>query len=204
MKKYLAILIGLIILVALIGGSRSSDRLSEVSVAGCPTFYYLLERLSEEGVGVVKTNSTAESISYLQQGKADMVIGGRALMPSEPPLSSFVVGEGYSFFSSFNLTIHEKEMSEVPFFTDLKKEEIIRDFPSINPENLEEVNDVYNHLNEGIAISRVENTDYTRAKVVYVIGDNNKKVRMSRTPVLYYDQELVEEKLINAIIEIVK
>ncbi len=162
-----------------------NEKTKEVTVASCPTFYYMLDKLEKEGIEVVKTRSTAESMEKLIDGKADFFISGRALMPEEPDFFAEVIGPGFSFIYKESIYMHEKEMAHVPFYTDLSTSKIKERFPLID-ENLYEVGDVYDYLEEGIGITSFENTDYSRSKVVHVFQDNGNRSRYSRIPVIYY------------------
>ncbi len=163
-------------------------------VAACPTFYYLLEKLEENGFSVLRTKSTAESFYLLEKEEVDAAISGRATSPGEPDFSFNVIGPGYSFLSSKEKVIMENEMGFVDFFTDMEKEIILNDFPFISENNLRQINDVYDYLEEGVIITSVLNTDYSRGRVVHVFRENGERVRLSRTPVFYY-QEKEKERL---------
>ncbi len=172
----------------------------ELKIAACPTFYYMLNDLEDEGMTTVKTSSTAESIALLSDGKVDFFISGRAPMPGEPDFFYEVIGPGFSFIYKDEIFIFEEEMSHVPFYTDLSVEKIRNKFPLL-AENLQEVEDVYNHLEEGIGITSLENTDYSKSRVVYVLQEDGTKSRYSRVPTLYY---LSDEDYYLKIKEIIK
>ncbi len=157
-------------------------------VAGCPTFYYMLDELSNDGVGVIKTDSTAESFYLLQQGKADLIIAGRALMPEEPKFPFEIIGPGYSFISEKELLILDKEMGDYDFFTDLPSKEIIEKFPYIIHDKISKVENVYDYLSEGIIITSVENTDYSKSEIVHVYKEDGFRHRFSRAPIIYYSK----------------
>jgi len=161
-----------------------------LTVAGCPTFYYILDKLSNDWIRVVKTGSAAESFYLFQQGEIDLVLAGRALRPGEPKLSFKIIGPGYSFISNKELLIQEKEMGNYNFFTDLSSSEIINQFPYIIQEKISEVENVYDYLNEGIVITSVKNTDYSKSEIVHIYTKDGSRHRFSRTPIIYYSKTL--------------
>jgi len=157
-------------------------------VAACPTFYYLLDELQETGVEVIKTNSAAEILYYLQKNGADLIIAGRMFKPGEPQFSFEVVGPGYSFLADKEFAIQEREMVNYLFFTDLSAEEITGRFPHIIEEKILETDDVYAYLDQGIVITSVENTDYSISEIVHVFRGDGSRHRFSRAPVIYYKE----------------
>jgi hypothetical protein len=163
---------------------------NKVTVAGCPTFYYMLDKLSNNGINVIKTNSTAESLRYLQESKADLIIAGRALKPEEPNFDSGIIGPGYSFVSENELLILDKQMGDYDFFTDLSAEEIIEKFPYIIYDKILKVENVYDYLDAGIVITSVENTDYSKSEIVHVYTEDRSRHLFSRTPVIYYSENV--------------
>ncbi len=162
------------------------EQKEDLKIAGCPTFYYLLENLEKEGFSVIKTASTAESLAYLGLGVVDFAISGRRLVPSEPEFSFKVIGDGFSVFSGQSFTILDKEMDLYNFFTDLDVEEILEKFEYISKDKIFEVEDVYDYLDYGIIITSSQNTDYSRAEIVNIFLENGKRHRYSRIPHLYY------------------
>jgi hypothetical protein len=163
---------------------------NKVTVAGCPTFYYMLDKLSNNEIDVIKTNSTAESLYYLQKGKVDLIISGRNLRPDEPKFSFEIIGPGYSFISEKELLIFDKEMSNYDFFTDLSGKEIMKNFPYIIYDKISEVENVYDYLNAGIIITSVENTDYSKSGIVHVYTEDGSRHSFSRTPIIYYSENV--------------
>ncbi len=159
-----------------------------LTVAGCPTFYYILDKLNDNGINVVETDSTAESFYFFQQGIADLVVAGRILRPDEPEISFEVIGPGYSFISEKELFVLDKQMSEYDFFTDLSIKEIMEIFPYITRDKISEVENVYNYLSKGIIITSVENTDYSKSEIVHIYKEDGSRHRFSRTPIIYYSE----------------
>ena len=154
--------------------------------AACPTFYYLLDEFKENGFEAIETASTAESLYYLEQDRADLIIAGRALKPKEPQFPFKVVGRGYSFIADKEFVVSEKEMGDYNFFTDLSAKKIIDDFPYITEDRIKEIKNVYDYLSNGIIITSFENTDYSKSKIVHIYKENGSRHRFSRTPVIYY------------------
>lgn len=160
-----------------------------LTVAGCPTFFYLLDKIESDQIEVIRTRSTLESLYYLNYGMVDLIISGRALRPEEPGFQFNIIGPGYSFISKEEMVILEKEMGNYYFFTDLPQKEIIKKFPYIREEKLVEVNDVYKYLEEGIIITTLLNTDYSISEVTHVMREDGFRNRLSRTPTIYYRKE---------------
>ncbi len=52
-------------------------------------------------------------------------------------------------------------------------------------DNIQEVKNVYEHLNDGIVITSWENTDYAKANIVHVMKDNGERIKLSRRPTIY-------------------
>lgn len=177
----------------------SQEKDKELVVAACPTFYYMLEELKIIGLKTIETNTTAESLYYLEQGKADLIIAGRALKPGEPEAFFKIIGPGYSFLADREFAISEKEMINYRFFTDLSLKELTEKFPHIAKDKITVANNIYDHLSDGIIITSIENTDYSRAEIVHVFREDGSRHRFSRTPVIYYlNQEVLpyyEQKL---------
>ncbi len=197
MKKYFPLV--MVIVVGLIIAGHSSltaylpARLSEIGIAGCPTFYDELDILKENDIRVVYTGSTGESIALLSAGEVDMIISGRRLRPEEPELDHINFDDGYSFIGNDKFSINISDMSEFLFNTDLEKDTVLEDFPWIKKENLKEVDDPYTHLSTSIGITSFENTDYSYAEPVGIMNWNGRRIRKSRVPTLYFDNENREE-----------
>ncbi len=174
------------------GGSRNpsieAQLNSDKRVAACPTFHYKLDLL-EDDYHTIKTRSTSWSLNILSAERADFVISGRKLKPQEPEFSYKVINNGFSFIGPNDFTITEDEMSELTFFTDQNKQDILNTFNQINPQKLFKVNNVYDYLNEGVAITSYENTDYSKAGVVGVFRNTGERLRESRTPVVYFNEK---------------
>jgi hypothetical protein len=78
------------------------------------------------------------------------------------------------------------------FFTDIPLGEVLEKFPYIKEEKILETRDIYGYLGEGIVITSVQNTDYTRGSIVHVYKEDGLRHRFSRVPILYYS--LSQEK----------
>ncbi len=175
----------------------------KITVATCPTFYYLFEGLEKNNINVVKTNFTAESLHFLQKNEVDLIVTGRKLKPEEPQFLSEIIGFGYSFISDREFLIQEKEMGNYNFFTDLSSSEILDNFSYISPEKISEVENVYNYLNQGVVITSAENTDYSKSEIVHIYREDGSRHRFSRTPIIYYssflDKSVVQNFISNAL-----
>ncbi len=164
-----------------------------IYIATCPTFYHIENLLKESDINIVKTNSTLESINLLERGFVDFVISGRALKKEEPNLLFEILGAGYDFIYKDEIVIYQKDMENFIFYTNLDKENILRDFEYILEENLIEVEDVLDYLNEGIVITILENK--LESNIVNIINNFNQRVRLSRLPRLYYVNDFKSDKI---------
>ena len=201
-RSFFIILVGVLLLLSVVISRprlmllvKENSSQEKFTVAACPTFYYILEKI-EEDFNTVKTNSTGESIRYLEEGEVDFAIGGRALFPEEPGFFFEVIGEGYSFISQEEIIIFEEEMGDFNFFTDLKKSEVLTNFPFLPKEKIEEVTNVYDYLEQGVVVTSLENTDYSKGGPVYLIDESGSKVRSSRTPTVYYSDPEKRELIV--------
>ena len=165
---------------------------SVVKVAVCPTFYNSISSLDKE-IYPVKTQFTSESISLLTAGKVDYVLAGRILKPGEKIFPFAILGSGYSFLSSEEKTITEKELQNLNIYTDIDVEEVNQVFTL---DNVSRVSDVYNYLEEGIVITSWNNTDYSLAKPVHLVDKNGKRNLNSRIPILYCSN-ICDKKLVD-------
>lgn len=153
-----------------------------IKVAACPTCFDLAKNIQAEKYEIIKTGSTAESLVLLQNNTVDLVLAGRTLKPHEPQMDSLLIKQGYSFLSSSNATIFIDQLKNYKIYTDLDEEELKQNF---NIEKIQTVDNVYEYLDEGIIITSWENTDYTKAAIVHVLENNNRRVRLSRRPTVY-------------------
>lgn len=151
-------------------------------IAACPTYYEEAEAFDKDIFNIIKTASTAESLALLSGGRAGYILAGRTLKPGEGKYEAVVLGHGYSFLAGREAVISEADFSTLDFFTDLSEDEIIEKFGIIN---ITAVDDVYEHLDQGMIITSWENTDYGRAQIAHVLDKNGSRVRLSRCPVLY-------------------
>ncbi len=173
----------------------------KIVVAACPTFYYLLQELEKNDINIIKTAFTTESIYYLQNNEADLIIAGRALKPGEPQLLYEIIGSGYSFIGKEEFLIQEKEMNNYDFFTDLSKAAILEKFPYIAKNRILEIENVYDYLDYGIIVTSIENTDYSKSQIVHIYKEDGSRHRFSRAPIIYYSH-LSDKNNVNYIKEI--
>lgn len=160
--------------------------MARTRIAVCPTFAdYNLDGLFPD-IELVPTNSTAQSLSMLRDDRVDHVVAGRKLLPHEEYLnfkSTILENVGYSFLSSLVNSITTRDYDGVDFFTDLDVDVLKKE---LGIKTITKVDDVYAFLDKGVVITSVENTDYTRADLVHVFeADQSRRVRLSRTPILY-------------------
>jgi len=173
----------------------SEMNLGDVDIAACPTFWYLLEDLEGEDIEIYYTQSTGNNIQGIMAGEIDAFISGRALHPEEPNLNREVLGPGFSFISQESKEVFTKDLDEHQFYTDRDAGEVINNFDVITQDNLKNVENIYSHLDNGIGITSIENTDYSRSEVVHVLDEHGSRHRYSRTPSLYYTDELEDENI---------
>lgn len=163
-------------------------------IASCPTFWHMLEGLEDEDLEKYYTESTGQNVQGVLSGDIDAFISGRALHPEEPDLNRKILGPGFSFISDESREVFVGSLDEYEFYTDESKEEVIDSFEGITDDNLHRVEDVYGYLENGLVITSLENTDYSRGEIVHVLYENGSRHRYSRTPALYYTDELGENK----------
>ncbi len=165
-----------------------------IIVASCPTFHYVLEKLSHlDWVNTIKTNSTGDSLTSYRNGDADIVISGRPLKNSEPNLISEKIGDGYDFIFIESFNIEERDMELLTFYTDLPMQEIIDDFQHITEENLTEIDsNVVDYITKGIVITSLE--DKLIGGTVNIFSSDG-RVRITRTPRIHYPENINKEKL---------
>lgn len=158
---------------------------NKIKVAVCPTFYdYNLSNILNN-YETIKTSSTAESLNLLSSNLVDYVLAGRKLKPNEENNDlEFKILEniGYSFLSNKINSITTEYFDSHVFYTDLDLENIKKD---LNIKNIQKVDNIYDYLDNGIIITLIENTDYSRANLVHVLDENNNRLKLSRTPILY-------------------
>ena len=164
-------ILGIGIFVSL--GSESSETLiyengdekKRIKIAACPTCIDSVGTIEDERYEIVPTASTAESLQLLRYEEVDMILAGRTLKPGEAKMEAIVLEQGYSFLSKEGGFLYRDELHDQTFYTDLKKEEIEK---KIALETIQEVEDVYEYIDQGIIITSWENTDYGRAKIVHI------------------------------------
>ncbi len=203
-KSILVILIGIVILFTFplsrlfknypIGELKGIDNedFSNITVAACPTFYYILDDLKKEGFSVKKTNSTKENFQAMQDGLADFSISGRGVLKGEKYFPSLIIGPGYVFLFYEEFILLKEDMNKFMFFTDLSSTEIIEEFEHISSSNIREVKQVEDYLKKGVVITSPENEE--KGSLVHVIQENEERVRLSRVPRLYYSISRTKEE----------
>ncbi len=177
------LLLSLILIVLIFDNKNSNADL--ISVAVCPTFYYMAEKLENiDNINIIKTGSTGESLQLLKNKKANFVISGRALKESEPDFLFNIIGSGYDFLFHKEIMIYDTDMHNIVFYTDINKEEIIQDLDNISIEQLRKVDDIDEYISQGIVITKLEGR--LKGEVVHVFTKNGTRIRASRMPRLYY------------------
>lgn len=158
----------------------------KIRIAVCPTYFKAVETINIEKYEIIKVESTAEGLFLLDNHIVELVLSGRALKPEEPQFLSEIIGHGYSFIFDKELLIQEKEMGNYNFFTDLSASEIIDKFSYIIPDKISEVENIYNYLKQGIVITSLENTNYSKGEIVHIYKEDGSRHLFSRTPIIYY------------------
>ncbi len=185
-KKTILIVVLIIVFLGLIIFSNKKE--PTITIAACPTFHYMLEKLGDD-FKIIKTGSTSESLTMLDNNEVDLVISGRFLKPNEPNFLFKEMGPGYDFLFIKEVIITEEEMAFIPFYTNLSVEKVLNDFPYIN---LTKVNNVIEYLDQGVVITQ---NNY-QGELVHVFREDGSRVRLSRKPRLYYNQGFSLEKLL--------
>ncbi len=209
MRKNIYIIIFIFLLFFFLN-NRKEDQIASLSnftekdnlvVAGCPTFHYMLDKLDQEGISIIKTGSTGESLSLIENGLVDFVISGRSLREGEAKLSFHKIGRGYDVIHKDEIVIFEKEMGQISFLTDLDIDQVINDFEYISDVNLVKINDLYEYLDKGVIITSLDG--HLIGNMAHILKENGSRVRLSRSPRIYFSSELEKEKL-ESIKEIIK
>ncbi len=154
----------------------------KIKIAACPTCFEITKNINTDKYEIIKTASTAESLSLLQERKVDMILAGRTLKPDEPQMDGLLIKEGYSFLSDKEITIYFDQLKNQTIYTDLDIEDIKN---VLSLQKIEQVNNVYNYLDKGIVITSWENTDYARAKITHILKTNGERFELSRRPTIY-------------------
>jgi len=212
MKKVFFIAIGLLLLLVFVfiygkpenfivlpeeNGFDSEDPFlkEKITVAICPTFHYMLDESEEiNGIRVIETENTSQSIELLKRREVDLIISGRPLRDNEQEDFLFeIIGEGYDFIFKNEIVIGELEMPFVPFYTNLDLEKIIKDFEHISENNIEKINNVNDYLDKGVVITFLENEMI--GEPVHIIKRNGERVWLSRRPRMYYFSDINKDVL---------
>jgi hypothetical protein len=165
--------------------------MGKIKIAVCPTYHKMAENIDAEEYEFIKTGATAESLNLLKNNKADMILAGRTLKPTEPKLKSLLVKkEGYSFLSDQVKVIKVRDLDNCDMYTDLDSALIKKTF---SIKKINHVDDVYKFLDKGIVITSWENTDYAKAEIVHVLEDSGERAPLSRRPTLYFSQAREED-----------
>ncbi len=200
-KNILTVFVLLLFLVVFFskGSSFTFSEEKDISLAVCPTFYYVAD--NSKDLNFIKTKTTAESLYLLTNKEVDFVISGRPLKDGESDFNFEIIGEGYDFIFEKEIIIMEEEMLLVPFYTNLDPKIIIEDFEYISEDNLIKISkeDIDNHLKEGVIITFLD--DRIKGGSVHIFNENGKRVRLSRRPRIYYSS-LIEEDELNKLKEI--
>ncbi len=200
MRNKILLFIAFAIGVALVGFLNGKEKTIEVNkketiIAVCPTFYFLSDKLSQDSkLRLIRTGSTSESLYLLFNKKADAIISGRMLKPNELNLEYNIIGEGFSILGQKEQAILYDEMNNYKYYTDQKKEAILEKFPNLGEANIIETSQVYDFVEEGIIITSLENTDYSKSEIVHIFIKQGERYRYSRTPAIYYSFYLEGDK----------
>lgn len=152
---------------------------------------------------MVKTNSTAESISLLRNGDVAIVLSGRKPLVNESDLVYKIASlpNRYSFLSKDSKTVSSEELSSMTAYTD-QDTVTIRNLFNIN--KVENVENVYTFLDKGVVIASWENSDYTKASVVHVLQSNGTRHQNSRIPVIYSRNEKILDDMYSLLNNLIK
>ncbi len=170
-------------------------------IAACPTFHKYLRNLDQDIFDVYFTNSSSESFYLLENNQVDLILSGRTLKLDENFFPNKVLGDYnnyYSFLSANTKTIYLNELNFYNFYTDLDRNKVKKD---LGIEEIEEVENVYNFLNDGIVITSWERTDFSKSEMVHVLKEDDSRLELSRIPIIYYKEDCdlnIIMKLINA------
>jgi hypothetical protein len=190
---YLSIFILLAFLFILFYSNKDDDQFRP-RIAVCPTFFPYLESKLKDQVDIIKTTSTAHSLSLLTQGKVDHVLAGRPLKPAENNYQQVFldINSGLSFVASLESSYYLNDLKDMPIYTNLEIDEIKKDL-ALN--NLIFIEDIYTRPEPSLAITNWINTDYSRAPIVHILNTDDSRYLLSRTPVLLCT--VCEKEIIN-------
>ncbi len=174
-----------------IKGEKIEIKKRKFRIASCPTYYQKLkDDLNRDIYEIIKTNSTIESIDFLEKGEVEAVMAGRTLKPDEPSFNSIILKDGYSFLAQKSQSIYLEDLNNYNFYTDLNPEIIKEKFPI---EEIEKVDDVYKYLENGFIVTSWENTNYSKAEIIHLLEENNRRVESSRQATFYYKNKLKDD-----------
>jgi len=159
-----------------------------VRIATCPTFWDVIYKM--DVYQWRKTQSTSESLYLLKHWYVDYVLAGRTPKPWEFDWEYKVVWSWYSFLHKESITIYDKELQTMKFYTDLEETENIKKIFWIK--YVEKVENIYEYLNDSIVITSWKNTDYSKADIVHVLYPNWERYIESRIPILYCREQCDE------------
>ena len=159
-----------------------SSEQEKIKIAVCPTYYDFVKKIDHSRYEIIFTDSTAESITFLEKGLVDFILAGRTFKPEEPQMDYHIFKEGYSFLTASEIVINEKDLIDYKIFTDQDIENIKSLFLV---DEIIKVDNVYEYLDKGIIITSWENTDYSRAEIVHLLENDGKRLALSRRPTLY-------------------
>ena len=154
----------------------------KIKIAACPTCFELVKSINTDKYEIIRTESTAESVSLLKNQEVDMILAGRTLKSNEYKADSLLIEEGYSFLKNQEAIILIDQLKDYTVYTDLNIEKIKNSF---SLSKIEQVKDVYDYIDKGVVITSWENTDYSRAEIVHILERNGERVKLSRQPTIY-------------------
>jgi hypothetical protein len=194
---FFGIILSISLLYFLKNTNENQPAIAEIpkkKIAVCPTFFNLLRNNSElSSLEIIKTKSTAESLSVLDNNLVDYSLAGRILKPEEKKFPYKIIGAGFSFMSENEITLKEEDLKKEKFYTDLDVENLKNIF-KIN--QLEKVESVYEYSKRGIIITSWENTNYEKAQIVHILNEDGTRNILSRIPIIYC-KNFCEEEFIN-------
>jgi len=203
-KKYLIPILIIMLAVASVfvisrsEAKKSGDKIikkEKIKIATCPTYYDILSSLDGEEYEVIKTDSSSASLYLLGEFMVDYVLSGRPLKPGEGIFQrEYIAKNGYSFVGNEERVINKDSLNSEVICTDIDRHEVEINFNLLATQ----VDNIKECPQEAIVVTSWDNTNYEEVSPIHVINSDGSRHFLSRTPIVYCQEEC-PEKIINQI-----
>ncbi len=164
------------------------EEFTPIFIATCDTCYHEFKDKISAPFELIRTQSTGESLDLLKAGTVELAIAGRTPKETEFAGDGIVLRKGYSFLGSKEEVVLFSELSDYNLYSDLPPSDI----KNLSLKNVTPVEDIYPYLDQGIAITSWENTDYKKAEIVHIFKAGMSRLPLSRQPTLHCKQTCAE------------